>query len=454
MKGHFIGMFAQDKWKIKRMTLSLGLRYDVEILTTPNQVNPLYSGDPEGYPRDADNLAPRFGVTYALDDSGRSALRGGAGMFYQRTSYTFLTGMFSAGRNSNSFTVNFPTNNIDPGPRVGQLPTDPMLRNGPAVNHALIDALFPPGTVQRNVGTVNLDNPDRQVAWSRQYSAGYERQVGPATGIAVDFIRSEQRAQYMSMDLNPPLRATPLATGAVTRTNPIVGAVGEFAARVQTPVNEGWINYNTLQVAVTQRQTAGLTARLSYAYSRGRGNTSTGQADTINSQYLGELRLDGAEIGPTSVDRPHILSISTSYDVPRTGGMKVSGVFQSRSGTPFSLIDTTFDADRNGLTANEYLPAGSYRGTGEDPYAVEYAGGRNGARGPGYMSLYLRGGYQFRLGGVRTLNVFLDVFNVTNRANFANPAGDRRQTATFLNLTAMNASAFTRTLQLNVRYGF
>jgi hypothetical protein len=55
---------------------------------------------------------------------------------------------------------------------------------------------------------------------------------------------------------------------------------------------------------------------------------------------------------------------------------------------------------------------------------------------------------------VRTLNVFLDVFNVTNRANFANPAGDRRQTATFLNLTAMNASAFTRTLQLNVRYGF
>jgi hypothetical protein len=453
MKGHFIGLFAQDKWKIDRLTLSLGLRYDLEVLPSPNQQNPQFT-DPEAYPMDGNNFAPRVGVTYALDQAGRSAIRGGAGVFYQRTSYTFLTGMYSAGRNSNSFTVNFPTNNIDPGPRRGEFPTDPMLRNGPTVNHAAIDAMFPPGTTQRNVGTVNFDNPDREVAFARQYSVGYERQIGTSTGVAFDFIRSEQRKQYMSMDLNPPLRATPLATGAVTRTNPLVGSVGEFTARVQTPINEGWIDYSTFQVSVTQRQIAGLLGRVSYAYSRGRGNTSTGQNDIINSQYLGELRLEGVEVGPTSVDRPHILSVSVAYDVPRTGGLKLSSVFQARSGTPFSLIDTTFDIDQNGITANEYLPAGTYRGNGEDLWEVEYKGGRNGARGPGYVNWDLRGGYQFRLGGPRTLNVFLDLFNVTNHANFGNPGGDRRQTATFLNLTSMNASAFTRTLQLTMRYGF
>jgi hypothetical protein len=329
-----------------------------------------------------------------------------------------------------------------------------MLLNGPVVNHAAIDALYPPGTLQRNTGTVNFDNPDRAVAWSRQYSIGYERQLTASTAVSFDYIRSEQRDQYMSMDLNPPLRSTPLATGSITRTNPIVGSVGEFAGRVNNIVNAGWIDYDTFQVAVTQRPTRGLTGRVSYAFSNGRGNTSTGQADTINSQYLGELRLDGPEVGPTSVDRPHILTIAASYDVPRTGGLKVSGVFQGRSGTPFSLVDTNFDADRNGLTGNEYLPAGTYRGNGDDPYEVDYDGGRNGARGPNYLSVDLRAGYQFRLASNRTLNLFLDVFNLGNRTNFANPGTDRRQTSTFLNLTSVSASSFTRTIQLNARFGF
>jgi hypothetical protein len=154
------------------------------------------------------------------------------------------------------------------------------------------------------------------------------------------------------------------------------------------------------------------------------------------------------------VDRPHILTVAASYDVPRTGGLKVSSVFQARSGTPFSLINTAVDVDRNGLTGNEYLPAGTYRGNGADPYEVEYAGGRNGARGPNYSSFDLRAGYQFRLTGGRTLNAFLDVFNLGNRANFATPSGDLRQPATFLNLRSISASSFTQTVQLNVRFAF
>src|SRR5687767_8219111 len=147
MKGHFIGMFAQDRWKLNnKLTVNLGARYDIEVLPTPNQDNPLFADDPDGYPMDMNNISPRVGFAWSLDEAGRSALRGGAGVFYQRTSYTFLTNMFSNGRFSNSFVVSFPTNNVDPGPRQGNFPTDPMLVNGPVVNRALLNAQFPPGT--------------------------------------------------------------------------------------------------------------------------------------------------------------------------------------------------------------------------------------------------------------------------------------------------------------------
>jgi hypothetical protein len=265
-------------------------------------------------------------------------------------------------------------------------------------------------------------------------------------------------------ELNPGVRNSTLATGTVTRPSPLVGTPGEWVAAVQTLVNAGSIDYHTVQVSGTKRYSHNWQGRLSYAWSRGRGNTADGQAtQPAPSQFLDDLRLENEE-GPTNVDRPHILTVSGSYDVPRTGGLKVSAVYSARSGTPFSLVDTTFDNDRNGLLTNEYLPPGTYSGTGEDAFTVEYAGGRNGARGHNYQRLVFRAGYRFRLGGGRTLDAFLDLFNATNEPNFANPivavAGvgnnstDRRIPASFLRRTATIDESPTRTAQINVRYGF
>lgn len=460
MKGHFIGTFLQDKYRpTERLTISAGLRYDIELVRTPNAMNPLFASGAgsNDYPVDNNNFAPRVGFTLALDGQSRSVVRGGFGLFYQRTAYTFLTPMFSGGRFSDSFVVNYPVNNADPGPRAGNFPTAPELSGGPTINHALIDGRFPPGTLNRNVGTVRFDNPDRKNAYSRQYSIGYERQVGQSLGVGVDFIRSEQRAQYVLKDLNPGLRDTTTATSTLRRTTPLVGVPGEFAARVDTLVNAGYVDYNTVQVSLTQRQRAGFSGRASYAFSRGRGNVPTGQADTANSQIGGELNLDN-DFGPSNVDRPHIFSVAGSYEVPRTKGLRVSAVFQARSGTPFTLVDTSTDLDRNGLTANEYLPAGSYRGTGANAFDVEYEGGRNGARGPGYASLDMRAGYVIRMAGGRTLNLFVDAFNATNEPNFANPTNngglaDRRIAASFLSMTALT-NGVARTFQLNARLGF
>ena len=42
------------------------------------------------------------------------------------------------------------------------------------------------------------------------------------------------------------------------------------------------------------------------------------------------------------------------------------------------------------------------------------------------MQLDMRLGYRARLGGRRTLDIFGEVFNLTDRANFTNPGGNRR----------------------------
>jgi hypothetical protein len=55
------------------------------------------------------------------------------------------------------------------------------------------------------------------------------------------------------------------------------------------------------------------------------------------------------------------------------------------------------------------------------------------------------------MGGGRTLDAHVDLFNVTDRPNFTNPAGDQRL-ATFLRLN--NVTGATRSAQLSIRFGF
>ena len=110
------------------------------------------------------------------------------------------------------------------------------------------------------------------------------------------------------------------------------------------------------------------------------------------------------------------------------------------------------DPDRNGTFA-EPLAAGSYTSAGRNPFNVDFKGKRNGATGPGFFQLDLRVGYRLRPAGGRSIDLFADVFNATNRANFDNPTGDRRSTD-FLNLTVLRAGAIPTTAQLGVRVEF
>ena len=174
--------------------------------------------------------------------------------------------------------------------------------------------------------------------------------------------------------------------------------------------------------------------------------------DVARMAAVDDLRLDLNE-GRLDGDRPHNLVWSGTALIPRTGGLTFSWVARALSGRPFSLTNGDIDPDRNGSTS-EPLAAGTYSGTGPDAYTVEdYKSERNGAYGPGFFQLDLRAGYRFTLGGNRHLNAFVDLFNVTNRVNFANPNGNLANEA-FLVLSAYNTSYTPRKIQLGARFDF
>ena len=80
-----------------------------------------------------------------------------------------------------------------------------------------------------------------------------------------------------------------------------------------------------------------------------------------------------------------------------------------------------------------------------------------GAVGPGYFKLDMRVGYRFTLRGTTTLEVFGDIFNVTNRANFATPSGNMAAAnqANFLNLSdTLQGNSNPQLLQLGLRFAF
>jgi hypothetical protein len=183
-----------------------------------------------------------------------------------------------------------------------------------------------------------------------------------------------------------------------------------------------------------------------------RGNT-TGQGVAASGfQVLDDLNLHLNE-GPTSLDRRHNLVISGSGQIPRTGGLQLSVIARALSGSPFTIVNGNIDPDRNGTIA-EPLPAGGYSGTGEDAYSVDFESKRNGAYGPGFFKLDMRIGYNIRLSQSRRVEVFGEIFNVTDRVNFSNPSGNQAAASTFLVLTGYSTSTTPRTGQLGVRFVF
>ena len=459
MTSHSVELFAQDKWQMgDHTTLSLGLRYELELFPTiePGD-NPLFAPG-QKTAVDRNNVSPRIGLTRQIGSSGKSLVRAGYGIFYNRTLLGAVDDTIEFPKFTSSIVATFPNDNVDPGPGRGLFPTDPFLANGPVVDRALLNQLYPPGSTLRNAGVVIFDSPDRRQPYAHQLTAGYVRELAASLALHVDYVRIMNRDMFLSRNLLPMLRADTTRTGAIQRLDAF-GLFGDDAANYRQQVwvfeNNGESDYNALNLQLEKRYANQWSGRVSYSLSKSTG-TATDQADRNTDQFLTDMRLD-ARRGPTGVDRRHILSVASRIEVPKTGGMTLATTARYMTGSPFTIYNSNVDVNRNGQL-DDPVPAGTYSGVGQNALTdVEYAGGRNGAYGPDYFQVDLRAGWRRRIQS-RTLEAFVDIFNVTNRTNFDNPtvaAADQRTPGTFLVLTNLRGgSGFPRQVQFGMRLAF
>jgi hypothetical protein len=454
MPTHVGVLFVQDKYQVRDVTLNFGLRYDIEGTPIDNTFNPFFA--PGEYVIDRNNFSPRIGINWKPLGSHTAVVRGGYGIFYDKITLITTTPFVSTGVFSPSFVVSFPNDRADGGPSSGRMPTDPMLVNGPFVDRARLNQLFPPGALVQNRGTIYLDNPDRQVPSTHQVTLGYERQLGTQMALALDYVHSWNRDQLITFNLNPGVRANTSRTGPQTYTDlrGIAATLGvdPFRNPVYTRVNDGSSQFDGLNLSLEKRYSRNWAARVSYAVGYARGISEANQTFDNEFQFLDDPRLDLGE-GPLDNDRRHTLSISGRVEVPRTRGLNISGVYRFMTGSSITIHNTAIDADRNGRLFDP-LPPGEYCGTGANAFCANNDGGRNGAKGPDFQQMDLRFGYRFGLAGGRTLEANVELYNLFDRANFSNPSGDLRSTD-FLVLNALSGgNGQPRAAQFSLRLGF
>ena len=474
--------YAQDKWGVSdRLTLSLGARYDLEVFPIANEHNPWlgqFNGGNGTYPVDYNNVSPRTSFAYDVVGDGRSVIRGGYGIFYDKTIGLQVTRVLRLPAYTDSAIVRFPASGLDPGPAMGLPPSGDLGRlldtstdgcpadvggGCAAINRGYLNELFPAGSQSVNRGRIWFDHPDRKQAYAHQFTVGYERELTPVLSASADFVSMHGRDRQMLMEARPEVRAGTLRSDPVTRMDALELVPGlhdallpgdSFRDRVNFVQSLGTSKYRALNLQLEKRYSDNWQMRAVYSLGKSEGN-AVYYLDNNWAQVGNDMNIDQLW-GPSRYDRRHNLTLSGRTEIPVAGGITMSGVMRYMSGAPFTIHDSRFDPNMNGYLLDPIAP-GTYNGTAgtnRNPITVDNAGGPYGAYGPDFMQFDIRLGHRARWGDRQTLDIFFDIFNVTNRGNFNNPTGDMRS-SNFLNLNSLRAgSGFPRQAQFGIRWGY
>ena len=523
---HEFALYVTDSYKATRkLTLNVGLRYEF-FGTQHNNNQKLDSnyyfngGGSNMFERIANgnllvapdsplgqlwkpswkNFAPKIGFAYDINGDGKTVLRGGYSIAYER--------------NFGNVTFNVIQN--PPNYEVVAL-TD----GGNAAVGSMTVTTSPAGPLSGSSGVVGLPNsslravnPNINQAYAQLYSATIEHQLQPNVIVGFDYSGSRGTHLYDIANINS------YGSGAVFMgdANPLARIRGTQYGNINYRSSGGISKYNALvaRVQMNNWSKSGLTLNANYTYGHTLDELSDTFSSSINQNNLGYLDPynPSLDYGNAYMDIRHRFTMSAIWDVPFgknthgwvkqvADGWTVAPLFIAETGTPYTVYDSTngFAISMRAVNLNGGIPKGAPQNLqslgGDDyiytPFYSQYDAsgnptptalplfdssyvnpimgasdwgpfpgamtGRNAFRGPGSYNVDMGIYKSFFLSERFKLQFRSEFYNLFNHANLYTQTGDNDIGSgfTFLDarygLTAIGAKDL-RTIQLALRLTF
>lgn len=429
--------FVEDQWKVKpNVTLNMGLRYDHQRQT----------------PASKDDFSPRAGLAWDISGQGRTVVRGGVGKFYSYVPISIdlahqQTAVRTLYPNITITDVNSPILRPDViADSLGNLGVAVLSPAGRAELTRLRDSLLAGSTFNRNP---RLDSADRQLPYAISWSVGFNHQLTANSAIAADYVGNVSRDQVGIVDLNEPVNRVRPGVAAFDPGASLIPAEARgtnFQRVLQTQTRDEFGGkYNSLQVSFLRRMANKWSGRVAYTVQK---SYYVGLGNPDNRRVWLDNEID-ADYGRFASDRRHVLAMSGTVNPWKT--LSIATVISAISGAP---INETVGTDVNGDNDNTDRPVAGINDLTRPIESELDAQGRaviNGLSGPESLLVDVSFRYQVPLAkGFNSLDLFYDIFNITNRTNLVPPTGNRASA----NFMIATAAQFPRQMQFGVRVRF